>query len=579
MTNKKRFFRVFLIAAAAAGMLILVQAFIPRSAWAWGSATSAPIPGDFATHQFLYRQAFNCLRGLPGFSRGKFPELSDFLAHEGVEVSYGGNVTGPGPDAEGATQYSWHWYNPITGEGGAPAQVYELMKQLARNMIDAQASDPALQAAALQSAAHAAAWGSHYFSDMYCPYHVVGVNEARARSWAGMSPLTLAEVVTGVPPGQDWSASLARFIAASDAATAARSGPLASGHVDWYDPWYWDSMITTGNSTHAGWEERNPQHASRFSCDSGFDPNWVNGVSAFDTFADVFGRQAEKFTIAVAQNTRSHMNAWIANPEPAVDSAVQGLFTLWRASFSMLEPAIEVSTQADPAAGGKMIVVKGRVRNPLHEDAANGQMRLTVARGRIMDGDETQSIGTVYRQSDKTDLEALWQVEPDASASPTDPCLLKLEVIASLKLPDLQYAVCTRELKHVENSIVLLIDSSGSMGGKKIENAKASAQKAVDAMDEKTEVAIIAFRDCPGTITVISPFTLVTPATKTEIKDKIAAIGAGGMTPLAKAVAYAGHYLHSQGSGKQLNLIVLSDGEETCDKPDAPANAVRDMNP
>jgi Mg-chelatase subunit ChlD len=384
----------------------------------------------------------------------------------------------------------------------------------------------------------------------------------------------LAEAISGVAPaGVDWSAEIGRFIAASDAARTA-----GTGHVDWFDPWYWDSRITTGNSTHARWEERNPQHVTRFNCDSGFDANWSNGVAAFDTYDVAFARQAEQYAVAAAANTRSGMAALIANPEPAVDAAVQSLFTLWRASYSLLEPSIEVSSEVDPASGQKVIVVKGRVRNPLDEDAAGGQMKLTVVRGKLIDGAETQDVGTVYRQSDRTEKEAVWKVEADATATDHDPCLLQLEVIASLKAPDLQYAVCQRVLKSVENSIVILIDCSGSMQGKKIENAKVSAQKAVDVMDEKTEVAVITFRDCPGTITVAVPFTMVTAATRAEIQGKIAAIGAGGMTPLARAVAFAGNYLHRNASGKDLNLIVLSDGEETCEKADAPAAAVREMN-
>lgn len=575
--KRKRFFNGLLLAGAVAvGCLLLVHALMPRAAWAWGSTTSAPIPGDFATHQFLYRQAYGCLQALPGFSRDKFPELTAIEANEGNTVSAGGSVTGPGPDAEGSSQYAWHWFNPVTGEGGAPGQVYENMKVLAWDMVQARIADKMAQPAAGQSAAHAAAWGSHFFSDMFCPYHVIGTTEARARSLAGHSPQTLAEAISGVPPaGRDWSTEIGRFIAASDAARAGGG----RGHVDWFDPWYWDSMLTTGNSTHAAWEERNPQHVTRFRCDLGFDTSWKNGTPSFSDFHSAYGAQAQNYAEAVALNTRTNMQALIANPEPAVDAAVQSLFTLWRGSYSMLEPFVEISTKTDPASGKKVTVVKGKVRNPLDEDGGSGRMKLSVQLGKILVGDPEQDVGTVFKKSDKTQLEAVWEVEVDSAANDRNPCLLQLEVIASfIQTPDLQYAVCQRELKSVENSIVLLIDCSGSMQGNKIENAKDSAQKAIDAMDEKTEVAIITFKDCPGSIAVISPFTMVTASSRTEIKDKIAAIGAGGMTPLAKAVAFAGNYLHSQGSGKELNLIVLSDGEETCEKPDAPAAAVRAMN-
>jgi Mg-chelatase subunit ChlD len=573
--EKKRWVEIiFFTAAALAVGLLLLNALLPQPAWAWGSTTSSPLGRDFATHQFIYREAYNCLQALPGFSRDKFPELAEILADEGNQVSVTGSVTGAGPDAEGSSQYSSHWYNPRTSEGGAPMQVYELMKTLARGMIEARMAGAAAQPAARQRAVHGAAWGSHFFVDMFTPYHVIGTTEANARSWAGRSPIILAEAITGVPPGgRDWSNEVGRFIAASDAAIAS-----GSGHVDWFDPWYWDSRLTTGNSTHAAWEERNPQHVTRFTCNTGFDPNWANGAPSFSNYHVAYGAQAKKYAEAAADMARSQMQPWITNPEPAVDAAVQNLFTLWRGSFSLLEPTMEISTKTD-AAGKKVLLVKGKIKNPLDEDASSGLMKLTVSQGQVTAGDETQDIGMIDRQSDKTEREAKWEIEVSATADAQNPCRLKLEVCAAFaRTPDLQYAACEQELKNVENSIVILIDCSGSMQGKKIENAKMSAQRTIDAMDEKTEVAVITFSNCPGSIGVMVPFTIVIQASQAEIKNKIAAISAGGMTPLARAVAFAGDYLRRQASGKNLNLIVLSDGEETCEKPDAPAAAVRNMN-
>ena len=59
-------------------------------------------------------------------------------------------VNGPGPDAEGATFYSEHYYNPRTREGSAPGSVGRWFERLATQ----------------QQSAKAAAWGVT-FSPIY----------------------------------------------------------------------------------------------------------------------------------------------------------------------------------------------------------------------------------------------------------------------------------------------------------------------------------------------------------------------------------------------------------------------------
>ena len=119
------------------------------------------------------------------------------------------------------------------------------------------------------------------------------------------------------------------------------------------------------------------------------------------------------------------------------------------------------------------------------------------------------------------------------------------------------------EDKEIRNSIVLLIDVSGSMGGSKIANAITSAQNTVNRMGRSDEVAILTFSGC-GSTSVRVPFTRTTSNNKSFIFETISTLRAGGRTAIAEATAYAGNYMRSNAKGSSMNLILLSDGEETC---------------
>ncbi len=127
------------------------------------------------------------------------------------------------------------------------------------------------------------------------------------------------------------------------------------------------------------------------------------------------------------------------------------------------------------------------------------------------------------------------------------------------------------------NSIVFLIDASGSMEGAKIQSAKNTAVTQIKRLDEKTEVAVISFHGCGGGISVISEFKTLTPANKSVLATAIGSISAGGDTNLGEATDFAGAYVRSNGKGARRTLIFLSDGEETCNGK--PADSVRRLNP
>jgi Mg-chelatase subunit ChlD len=120
--------------------------------------------------------------------------------------------------------------------------------------------------------------------------------------------------------------------------------------------------------------------------------------------------------------------------------------------------------------------------------------------------------------------------------------------------------VQVKEKNNVERSLVILLDASGSMrDNNKMVKAKASAEKVLRRLPADTEVALIVFYDC-GRIRVEQAFTL-DPADVIRI---LPGIQPSGGTPLAAATKFAKDYMKANASGKQLDLIILSDGQETC---------------
>ena len=109
------------------------------------------------------------------------------------------------------------------------------------------------------------------------------------------------------------------------------------------------------------------------------------------------------------------------------------------------------------------------------------------------------------------------------------------------------------------NSVVILIDASGSMQGAKMDNAKATARQRVGGLQPDTELAVIAFSGN----SLKFPFAAMDADGRARAQAAINTITAGGGTPLAAAIRDAGGYLRGKAGGKRLTLIVLSDGEET----------------
>ncbi|MBU4254352.1 MAG: VWA domain-containing protein [Acidobacteria bacterium] len=534
MKAKRKSAWIMVVAVGLAAILIR-----PVPIGGWGSTTPF-----YDTHQFIVRTAYTCLENrfvhLPGFLASVFPTIDQILSQEGNTLASGG-TSGNGPDVEGSSLYSQHWYNPRFPSGNAPAATADFGLRL----VNSKRTD--LQAAA---------WGAHFLADVSTPVHlngvmqevILGIYNSATASGTNSNPVPLPQSITGfmggVDPGRDWRTEIERFI--------------ASGN-DFFDPWYWDSMFTPVNSTHSQWERANPAHQPTFSCT--FSSFWDNGMASFSDPAVGFSTRVSKFTVDTALSADSHQEDWqMRTPQAALDNAIESVLTMWRGSFSALQPKMEI-TPGGSSGGKARYDVTATIKNcEKREGAANVRMKLTVFNGfgtKVFE--QEQVVGSLGGDTE-LQVPQPWQVEIDSSTG--EPRFV-LEVIGEFDLPDLQYASLEQELKPVENSLVLLIDCSGSMQGDKIENAKATAQGEVGNMDEKSEVAVIIFSGC-GNVRVIAPFTITTDANKQSLISSIGGISAGGGTPLAEAIEFAGVYLRGKSRGQNLNLIILSDGEETC---------------
>lgn len=114
----------------------------------------------------------------------------------------------------------------------------------------------------------------------------------------------------------------------------------------------------------------------------------------------------------------------------------------------------------------------------------------------------------------------------------------------------------------IEQSLVLLLDVSGSMGsGGKMESAKEAASGAVRALSPTTEVALITYDGgCAGGWRVVHDFT----TTRKSVLDAIAALSPGGGTPTAPAIGFANAYLQKNARSKSGQIVLMTDGQNDC---------------
>ncbi len=139
-------------------------------------------------------------------------------------------------------------------------------------------------------------------------------------------------------------------------------------------------------------------------------------------------------------------------------------------------------------------------------------------------------------------------------------------------------ALAKRKKPIIKTSIILLIDTSGSMAdNNKINQAKDAAKRAARQVSQTTEIAILNFDGgCGGgAMRVAAQFT-------TDLNTLIAAIDKlqpGGGTPMYIATAEAIAHAQKHGRGNQRTVVLMSDGGDSCrDQQAQAAAAIRSSN-
>ncbi len=171
------------------------------------------------------------------------------------------------------------------------------------------------------------------------------------------------------------------------------------------------------------------------------------------------------------------------------------------------------------------------------------------------------SVGATLEQA----TSALIQAEKEAPK-----CLQERQQMEALRKR--VEALAKRKPSEIAASIVLLIDTSGSMkDDNKINQAKDAARRAARQVSKTTEMAILHFDgDCsPSSMQPASGFT-------TDLNTLLTAIDGlqpGGGTPMYLSTAAAVKYAQEHGHGKNRNVILMSDGADTCRDQQAQASA------
>jgi hypothetical protein len=202
--------------------LVLFSTAPPASPWGGFRGVAGIKITD--THQQILRAAYALLmsdpriRGLQGIPApgGRIVPVESILQFEGVD----GNPRtltpyGPGPDAEGSTLYSCHWFNPATGKGLGPQSAADWYQRFLQSLLGLSGGDEEL--------CKGLAWSAHFLADMFVPYHLVGMPaaEALARIAAGNFVLGPSEAAAGARRSPDRGLLRPVF--------ARRSEPVAHG--------------------------------------------------------------------------------------------------------------------------------------------------------------------------------------------------------------------------------------------------------------------------------------------------------------------------------------------------------------
>ena len=127
------------------------------------------------------------------------------------------------------------------------------------------------------------------------------------------------------------------------------------------------------------------------------------------------------------------------------------------------------------------------------------------------------------------------------------------ELIARIRVGTLPLETDARRPIH----LALVIDTSGSMEGEAIANARAAAIELVDALSDGDRISVIAFH---STTDLVAPSTEIDAATKLLLKRKLERLEAKGTTDLAGGLRAAIEQLSIYQADEIRRVVLLSDG-------------------
>ena len=478
--------------------LILLLAAAPHGL-PWGAFLGVGGIKITDTHHQILRAAFDQLMRDPAFAGsrnsrtpgGRYLSIDDILRFEGVNADI---LTlspyGPGPDAEGLTLYSCHWFNPATGRGLAPQSAADWYQRFLQAILGISGGDEEIY--------KGLAWSAHFLADMFVPYHLNGIpaDEALARMNArnfilGPNESGPAYFIDPVPAAPGPSSDSVLFgrqdrqaretlsawwregwgvksnfreafavFAASNRAAASR--PV--NYLDWFDPWYWNGNpyvssvglianpgVDTSRdaaraifSSHASYEAvahgrfiESGGYRGMFEEQIPYDDIWKNAPADYSFNGTAWQAQAWQVQDFAAKcAARTHQNAELCwrRPEIAIRAAYRAVYTMWRSAYTALQPSVQAGRHPERPNDG--LAVQVFVGNAAFEPCHDVRIRLSIRRGgAIISHKDITLLGPVTR--DGSGLQG-WL----APVNPNEEWTVVAEVVGAYdKTPDLQYAL------------------------------------------------------------------------------------------------------------------------------------------
>ncbi len=133
-----------------------------------------------------------------------------------------------------------------------------------------------------------------------------------------------------------------------------------------------------------------------------------------------------------------------------------------------------------------------------------------------------------------------------------------------LEVPPAEVIVGIQELWRAEVKkpvdVVVVMDTSGSMEGKKISSARSSLIDFIDLMDDRDRLEVILFSDEMITLTDLSPLG----EKRQDVRNRVSGVIEGGDTKLYSAIEFAYEELEAKGDPDHIRAVVaLTDGKDT----------------